>query len=50
MKKSTFLTSRAYETPEVEEILVEIPTVLEGSCDNYVCGGDMDDPTPEVPD
>lgn len=47
MKKSTSLMSRAYETPEVEEIFVETSPILEQTTPG---GGGMDNPSPEDPD
>ncbi len=49
MEKSKSLMSRAYETPEIEEIMVEIPILTDKSPED-VGGGGMDNPSPEDPD
>ena len=41
--------SRAYETPEIEEIFVETSPIMEVT-PGGPGGGGMDDPSPEDPD
>ena len=50
MKKSKSLMSRAYETPEIEEIFVETSPIMEDTNTSGPGGGGMDDPSPEDPD
>lgn len=47
MEKTKSLMSRAYETPEIEEIFVETSPIME---DTAPGGGGMDNPSPEDPD
>ena len=47
MEKSKSLMSRAYETPEIEEIMVETAPIMQYTGPG---GGGMDDPSPEDPD
>ena len=49
MEKSKSLMSRAYETPEIEEIIVETSPIMDGTNDGPG-GGGMDNPSPEDPD
>jgi hypothetical protein len=49
MEKTKSLMSRAYETPEIEEIMVETSPVMEGT-NTGPGGGGMDNPSPEDPD